>query len=117
MNEIFNTPVTLKNNYGNFKQRILNPTLKNLNKLDEFDFIKIKEYKRVKRVEFLEFTLIQDEYISKKNQKLAEQNIRKIFKKKDSNKAVDDWLASQKEEICSRVDIEDLLAKNLANSY
>lgn len=52
--------------YGNFKQRVLNPTLTALKELDEFDYIAFREYKRVKNINKIEFILIQDEYLKKK---------------------------------------------------
>lgn len=54
-------------NYGNIKQRIINPTLKVLKESREFEYIDFIEYKKVKSVNKIKFKIIENSNSNTKN--------------------------------------------------
>lgn len=72
LKDLLDIPPSLKK-YGNFKQRILNPSLKAISELEEFDYINFKEQKKIKSVHNLEFTFVQEEYLRKQAEKKTER--------------------------------------------
>lgn len=95
LKKLLDVPITL-NSYGNFKQRVLNPTLEFLKNLDEFDYINFKEYKKVKSVVEIEFILIQDDYLRRKEEKKIEAEMKKKpkfnFSKEKNISYINDWI-------------------------
>lgn len=75
-------------NYGNIKQRIINPTLKEFGEFEYIDFI---EYKKVKSVN--KFTIIENKSSNTNNNrvKLRTKETSKSAIKKDAVNFLDDW--------------------------
>ena len=105
LKDLLDIPPSLKK-YGNFKQRVLNPTLKALKELEEFDYINFKEQKKIKSVHNLEFTFVQEEYLRKQAEKKAERaklreskNKKKEKPKKSIYESLNDWSQENNNEV------------------
>lgn len=105
LKNLLDIPPTLKK-YANFKQRVLNPTLKALKEFEEFDYINLKEYKKIKSVYQIEFTFVQEAYLRKQAEKKAERaklreskNNKKEKPKKSIYESLDDWKQENNNEV------------------
>jgi plasmid replication initiation protein len=91
LKNLLDIPPTFRT-YGNFKQRVLNPTIEALKRFEEFDYINFKEYKKIKSVYKIEFSFVQDEYLRKKAEKKVESlKLRKNKTKEDVIDFLENW--------------------------